>query len=189
MQVHIENLPEKTTSLKIQHWSVIKNIKSTEYKLAEFDSDALRHIIDQLVATCLSDDGIGLAAPQVGILKRVVVCRDFIENPDGSHQLLPTFQVYLNPNFEPVVEDKKAQSKEYCLSVPEGGFDITRWKTIKISWQELAPNKKELITNMKLLTGYQARVFQHEFDHLNGISIPQRWQLQNKKPETKKRKK
>lgn len=189
MQIHIENLPKEITALSIRHWLDIKNIKSTELKLTEINSDEFQATINQLIATCLSDDGIGLAAPQVGIFKRIIVCRDFLESEDGKHNLLPTFQVYINPNFEPILENKKSEMKEYCLSVPDGGLNIARWNSIKITWHELSSDKKDLHINTKLVTGFQARVFQHEFDHLNGISIPQRWQLQNKKPDTKKRKK
>lgn len=189
MQVHLESLPQNLSPLKIQHWSTLKNIKSIELKTTEMVGESFTNLQNQLVATCLTDEGIGLAAPQVGLFKRIIVCRDFVETDGGNHVMLPTFQVYVNPNFEPIIEDKKTEMKEYCLSVPEGGFDITRWKTIKISWQEYSSEKSGLITNTKLLTDFRARIFQHEFDHLNGISIPQRWQLQNKKSDTKKRKK
>jgi peptide deformylase len=187
MQLQIANKPPVTPRpYKINLWTRIKNIKSKEVDVIDASLKSFEEMAWRLVETCLHDDGIGLAAPQVGIFKRVMVCREL----DKDIVPLPFFQVYINPEFEPVIEDGKGAMKEYCLSVPEQGYDIIRWNTINIRWQEVEDGKLKMVDKVNQLTGYAARIFQHEHDHLNGISIPQRHDFQShkKKKKTKRKK-
>ena len=134
------------------------------------------------------EDGIGLAAPQVGIFRKIMLCRE-MNGAGWEYDFTSQFRLYINPNFEPVQEDGKWNHVEYCLSVPGKGFEIARWKKIVATWVE--PDEEgNLFSQEKILEGWAARLFLHEFDQLNGISIPQRHQLQNKpQPQKSKRKK
>lgn len=187
MLFDLNKIPKDTKSLEVLHWERIKKIKATDV-----DPDLVERLQNfgwRMVATCLTEDGIGLAGPQVGLFKKAMLCREMTWNEEEQkYEFKSEFQLYINPTFEAVTEEGKWKLTEYCLSVPGRGYDISRWKKIEISWDELENGK--FVRQSKTLDGWPARLFQHEFDHLNGISIPQRWELQNKpKNPNKKRKK
>ena len=102
----------------------------------------------------------GLAAPQIGINKKVFIY-SYDRNPLN-------FEVVINPVMEPV-GDKKIESWEGCLSVLHSKgvkqlAKIARYETIKVTYVNWEGKEVQ-----KLLTGFAAKVFQHELDHLNGI--------------------
>jgi peptide deformylase len=193
MKLEIENMPNGVRTFKTLTWDKItaKSSPVTEsYSLGKPRKKGwpvdVTNIAWRMVKTCLAEEGIGLAAPQIGVFKRIMICRDFVG--DGwFYGFAPAYQLYLNPEFEAETKEGKCSEIEYCLSVPGKGFSIVRWKVIKASWDEYG-KAGNLIRKTKKLQGFPARLFQHEYDHLNGISIPQRFELQNKKS-TKKPKK
>lgn len=107
---------------------------------------------------CLAYDGVGISANQLGINKSFFLIREDEEN----------FRVYINPKIHSMGQEK-VKEKEGCLSVPKITLLVERSNEIKVSWQEIENN--ELIKIEKVLSGFDARVFQHEFDHLQGLSI------------------
>lgn len=179
MQFKLEDLPADTKPYIVLPWDHIKNMKSTPVLAKEGAQEAYRKIGWRLVATCLSDDGIGLAAPQVGLFKRVILVREFTKQEDGNYEFLPSFRLYINPEWNGQPEQGKSSLKEWCLSVPGRGFIIERFNSLEAKWQEF--NSDELVDKSGLIDDFPARIYQHEYDHLVGISIPQRWDLQNKK--------
>lgn len=102
--------------------------------------------------------GIGLAAPQVGVNKRLMV---FNESGDRKKWLDET--VLINPK---IVEASEATDKEgeACLSFPDMDGDVERPKWVKIEALNLKGKKVK-----KKFTGWTARLFQHEYDHLDGV--------------------
>lgn len=115
----------------------------------------------QMVAYIKNPDngGIGLAAPQIGITKRMIVCW-LPEKPDDKH-----YQVVLmvNPEileFGPLSD----RMEEWCLSLPEMRWVVERPTSIKISYQDEKGKKC-----IRTVVGYGARVVQHEVDHINGV--------------------
>jgi len=106
-------------------------------------------------------EGVGLSAPQVGILKRVFVCRDF------SDENKEIFLVLINPKL--IDFEGRVESKEGCLSIP--GFYDYVYRHEKINMKALDIDGKEQNFNSD---GKQSIVFQHESDHLNGILFPER---------------
>jgi len=188
MLFDLNEIPSKTKPMEILHWERIKKIKAKEIESGKFDG--FEELGWKMVQTCMLEDGIGLAAPQVGLFKKVMLCRE-MDGDGWDYKFRSEFRLYVNPNFEPRLDDGKWDMAEYCLSVPGKGYKITRWKTITAKWVE--PNEKgEFVEKEKQLEGWAARLFQHEFDHLNGVSIPQRYQIQNeknKKPQKGKRRK
>lgn len=134
--------------------------KAKEVSLKEIGSNKLSKILqDMRIALEGEDDGVALAAPQIGVLKKIFVVspRVFIHNPDEM-QL-----VFINPEIIKISSDRKLVD-EGCLSV--------RWWYGKTRRASLATIKaldedgNEFILKGK---GLLAQIFQHEVDHLNGI--------------------
>ena len=108
-------------------------------------------LIDDMIETMNDANGVGLAAPQVGILKRIVVI-DIGEGPI----------VLVNPE---IVETKgEVNEKEGCLSIPGKDGNVIRPQYVKVKAQDRKGNSIEMEGEDLL-----ARAFCHEIDHLNGI--------------------
>ncbi|MBT3475980.1 peptide deformylase [bacterium] len=115
----------------------------------------------EMIDTMKSVEGIGLAAPQVGILQRFFVCIDFSdENREES-------LVLINPQI--TKKEGRIESKEGCLSIPGFYEYVYRYENIEIKALDL--DGKEVVYNPQ---GLQSVVFQHEYDHLDGILFPDR---------------
>ena len=129
--------------------SILKK-KSEEVK--EID-DETRRLIANMLETMYTNQGVGLAAPQVGILKRIFIL-DVGEGP----------KVFINPKI--LARKGKEISEEGCLSVPGVFLGIKRAKEITIE----ALNEKGEKFRVEA-TGLLARCLQQEMDHLNGVLI------------------
>lgn len=116
--------------------------------------DELRQLIDDMFATMYDAPGIGLAATQVNVHKRLVVM-DLSE--DKNEPL-----VFINPEFEPLT-DEVEQYQEGCLSVPGFYENVDRPQKVKIKALDRDGQPFELIAE-----GLLAVCIQHECDHLNG---------------------
>lgn len=133
------------------------------------DPDILE-LVQDLLDTVADVGGAGLAAPQIGVLKRVFVyavppgraLED--ESEDPSFGMTPI----LNPRFEPVGADTSLVW-EGCLSIPGMRGAVPRPNRIR--YAGLRPDGSTVETEA---SGFHARVFQHEFDHLEGVLYPMR---------------
>ena len=134
-----------------------RKAKTFNPRIPEFD---LHNTIIQMFVLMKQKNGIGLAAPQVGINKRF-----FIMLVDGEEF------VCINPTVLKYGKDKETVI-EGCLSYPGQKVAVERSTRIKVRF--LTP--KGLSRQMNL-RGLQARCFQHELDHLNGITIPDRGEI------------
>jgi peptide deformylase len=121
-------------------------------------SPKLHNIIRDMKAVMQSNRGVGIAAPQLGIGKRICI----IYTPWDSTQVL------INPEITAWSEEK-IESEEGCLSIPGLHGIVSRHSCIDIKFQDA--QGKEC---MKTLTGLAAVVTQHEVDHLNGILFTDR---------------
>lgn len=124
------------------------------------DNAYLKELVNNMIETVRFVDGAGLAAPQVSILKRIIIVKD-IDNPGQFFEMI-------NPEITWTSFDKQYEY-EGCLSVlGEDGKPIheriPRYKRIRVSWEDLEGNKHEELIKNPLL----ARIIQHETDHLNG---------------------
>ena len=130
----------------------------------EFNTHSLQETVANMIATMYEAKGIGLAAPQVRIMKRIIV---FYLPPtrDEAGVGVP-ITVLINPEME-VVDDTSVVDFEGCLSVPGVRGKVSRHKTIKYRGYS---EKGALVERQA--DGWHARLFQHEFDHLNGILYP-----------------
>ena len=121
--------------------------------------DEIRQVVGEMRRVMFELRGVGLAAPQVGIAKRLMlVC------PSGDPG---AEEVILNPEI--VKADGSELGDEGCLSFPDIYGKVPRATTIHVRYQDLDLRPREL-----MLDGFVARVFQHEFDHLNGVVFTER---------------
>lgn len=130
--------------------------------VSEFNDD-LKTLVQDMVDTLEVQGGAGLAAPQIGTHKRVLVIRPkmFVdENPDTSHS--PDNWVLVNPVIS--ASGNNVRWPEACLSVPMGNGNVERQESCEVRYQRL--DGTELSVSVKWpLSG----ALQHENDHLNGI--------------------
>lgn len=140
-------------------------LRTPAEKVEIFDEE-LEKLIDDMIETMRSSNGIGLAAPQVGVSKRVLVCefQGDKEREDGKYPPIP-LTVLCNPE---IIEQSKEEINmvEGCLSFPGLELLIKRPKKIKI--KGLDRYGKEISIEAD---GLYARVLQHEFDHLNSTLL------------------
>lgn len=129
-------------------------------------SDSDRHSIEQLRAVFESEEpqGAGLAAPQIGISKCLIIFQVLEEYKTFRKDVTETFPttVWINPKYEPIGA-QKAIDWEACFSVRETMAEVPRYTSIHYSAQTLSGEKVE-----GTATGFLARLLQHEIGHLNG---------------------
>ena len=128
-------------------------LKKQSREVTKFD-DRLKILVEDMIDTMNYSEGVGLAAPQVGILRRVAVV-DIGE--DESEPI-----VMINPIIRS--EDGSEVKFEACLSVKDMQGEVERPTSIKVEYQNI-DGKEETIE----ATDFLARAICHEIDHLNGI--------------------
>lgn len=124
--------------------------------------DDLRAFIKDMFDTMYDAPGIGLAAIQVGVPKRVLVI-DLQDKDEDTGKVIRDPRVFINPE---ILEESEELSvyNEGCLSVPEQYADVQRPAVIKARWQDEQGKAHE-----EVLGGLLAICLQHEMDHLEGI--------------------
>lgn len=142
--------------MKIKHFSVI--LPCTR-DVTDFGPSLLK-IKENFIASCTANEGVGLSASQVGIEERLFV---FLRgNLD--------WELVCNPKMKPIRDSGLLTENEGCLSVPGESLKIRRWHSVEATWQDETGQVKT-----EVLTGLEARIFQHEFDHLVARSIRDRF--------------
>lgn len=125
----------------------------------ELASEEYRILCWKMLATVRSpqQDGVGLAAPQVGINRNLaVVCR--VDKPGEPYEVYPNLKI-VSVSGEAVI------GPEGCLSIPPYRGDVPRYQSVIVSYTDVATLRRVSET----VTGYAAVIFQHECDHLSGI--------------------
>jgi len=120
-------------------------------------SDALRALADDMLETMYDAPGIGLAAPQVGVLSRLLVM-DCVKEEGAS----PRPMVMFNPEIV-ATSDEKSTYEEGCLSIPEQFADVTRPAEVELRWLDRDGRERHAGFD-----GLWSTCVQHEIDHLNG---------------------
>jgi peptide deformylase len=131
-------------------------LKSKSKPVAAVD-DRIRALMDDMLETMYHAPGIGLAAPQIGVLERVIVMDIGRKEEDRA----PIRMV--NPEIV-WASDEDNTYEEGCLSVPEHYSNVVRPKEIKVRYLDETGAKREIHAD-----GLLATVVQHEMDHLDGI--------------------
>lgn len=128
-------------------------------KSVEVFDDRLKALTQRMFELMRLDKGVGLAAPQVGINQRVFVMNHTGQPADD--------RVYVNPELFDITGNEEAE--EGCLSLPGITALINRGQTLRIVAKDVNGQPFE-----QTESGYLARIWQHEFDHLNGVLITDR---------------
>ncbi len=119
--------------------------------------DSIRELAKDMLRSMYSAKGIGLAAPQVGVHKQLLVIDLDLENPANPPLIL----------INPEIVSSSASLETYeegCLSIPEVYMDVIRPASIKLSFRDEMGRPKKMNAD-----GLMARCIQHEIDHLNGV--------------------
>jgi peptide deformylase len=128
-----------------------KRLLKKSKRVAKID-DSIRELAENLIETMQSNFGVGLAAPQCGVLKQVIIVLI-----DGTPQVL------INPEIV-FKSEEKVTDKEGCLSFNGEFYDIPRAKEVIVKYKNLSGHPIR-----ESHTGLVARILQHEIDHLHGI--------------------
>jgi len=131
-------------------------LKEKAVPVTIFDRD-LHTLGVNMLETMHEYKGVGLAAPQIGLSKRLFV----LQEPEGPEMCL------VNPRI--VSQEGKAEGEEGCLSMPEVYAQVPRATHICVEAQDLDGNEIQLEA-----FDFLARIIQHETDHLDGVMFPER---------------
>jgi peptide deformylase len=140
--------------LKIVLWPDPR-LKKVSKPVETFDA-SLKELAQKMFQLMRDAKGVGLAAPQVGLNIRL-----FVMNPTGESQ---DDRVYINPVLTD--GDVEEEAEEGCLSLPEIHTNVLRFKQMKMNAKDLDGNPIE-----ETAEGFVPRIWQHEFDHLNGTLL------------------
>ncbi|RMF68662.1 MAG: peptide deformylase [Cyanobacteria bacterium J069] len=124
--------------------------------------DEVRQLARQMLQTMYSEDGIGLAAPQVGVHKQLIVIDIHLDEPTTPPLVLINPSVTRQSHNTCVIQ-------EGCLSIPGVFLDVARPEEIEVSYKDEMGRPQKLVVNDLL-----ARVILHEMDHLNGVMFVDR---------------
>lgn len=132
-------------------------LKQKADDVTDIDGKLVR-LVDDMIATMYAAPGVGLAAPQVGVQKRLFVWD--IDDGTGAHAIV---------NPEIVESDGEWTYQEGCLSVPGLSWEITRPNRVHVVGRDLDGNEVSFEASE-----FEGRMFQHEFDHINGVLLVDR---------------
>jgi peptide deformylase len=141
--------------LKYPHPSL--RAENAEITPEELKDGSIDKIAKEMFLVMYAAEGVGLAAPQVGVNKKLMVY-----NESGDKQKWLDEMVFVNPRIVDFSEAKDVE-QEGCLSFPDMNGDVERSKWIKV--EALNPKGKKI---KRKFIGWEARIFQHEYDHLDG---------------------
>jgi peptide deformylase len=158
--IAVEKIKLKNPPLHV-HQLGDKVLRQPAKRVTKID-DELRETARKMLQTMYSQDGIGLAAPQVGIHKQLVVIDCELEDPDAPPYIL------INPEIKQFGR-VLAQDQEGCLSVPGIFADVMRPDAIVVTYKDEYGRLQKMSAD-----GLLARVIQHEIDHLNGVMFVDR---------------
>ena len=120
-------------------------------------TDELHAIAADMLETMYDAPGIGLAGPQIGVMRRIIVM-DCIKDSEAPRRPM----VLINPEIVWKSEDRSSY-EEGCLSIPEQYGEVTRPAEVRVRWTGLDGNSQE-----EIFAGLWATCVQHEIDHLDG---------------------
>lgn len=132
--------------------------------VTKFDNE-LQTLIDNMVATMREANGVGLAAPQIGLPIQLAVIESLPKEDEDGNEIPDSRELYVIANPKIVWESREVvDGIEGCLSIPGYVGEVERSVAVRVRAQDRHGK------NVKLrLSGWTARIFQHEIDHLNGV--------------------
>lgn len=123
----------------------------------EIESPEFQELIDNMIVTMKKAGGVGLAAPQVNVSKRM-----FVMKPSFFKKA----EAIINPTVEYLEDAGIKSSREGCLSIPGKSFEVERYKELHLTYLD-----RKGVQKSEKAEGFRAIVIQHEYDHLNGTLI------------------
>lgn len=140
----------------------VLRLPADEMSAEELADPATQELIDSMIETMRDANGAGLAAPQVGVSKRLAVIEVRPGNPRYPYKPAVPLTVIVNPVLE-VIGEETYLNNEGCLSMPNLRGDLERW--VNVSVRHFDREGREVEGTYRGLT---AGTFQHEIDHLDG---------------------
>jgi len=159
-QVVVEKKKLENPPLEI-HYLGDRVLRQPAKRVAKVDQ-SIRQLAEEMLQTMYSSDGIGLAAPQVGVNKQVIVIDCEPDNPENPPLIL------INPVIKNLGRNL-CDAQEGCLSVPGVYMDVLRPEEVEISYKDENGRPQTLKAS-----GLLSRAIQHEMDHLNGVMFVDR---------------
>jgi peptide deformylase len=144
-----------------------KQLSTPSESISAFKTPELKELLENMSDTLQEKAGVGIAAPQIGVNKRVIMF-GFNYNARYPNEEPVAHTVLINPGFE-ILDHNLVDGWEGCLSVPGLRGLVPRYKKIKYWGYDYNGYFIE-----KIAQGFHARVFQHEYDHIEGILYPTR---------------
>lgn len=161
----INDSPEVMRILTIEDEADLAVLRSTStnFNIADLSSPEYTLLAEKMVRTLESTDGgVGLAAPQVGLNRRVVA----VQRVDKEGEPI---EVYANIVIEEM-RGEKVPGPEGCLSVPDLRGDVPRYQDITIRYTDMNSGRLDQPREIREdVSGFAAVIFQHEVDHLDGV--------------------
>ena len=159
--------------LQMEQPEDLATLKRKSSRVTQFDADLAR-LVDDMVETMRDADGVGLAAPQLGVLRRVVAIEvpgEYEEAEDGTvtETKPPELYVLINPEIIKIAHER-APMLEGCLSLPGRFADVPRAPWTLIKYRDVKGKEHRLRAADPLLS----QAIQHEIDHLDGILFTER---------------
>lgn len=132
---------------------------SEDLALRDIASEAYRTLARRMLETVTSpeQDGVGIAAPQVGLNRRMIAVQRF-DKPGEPFEVYPNIRIT-------AVYGQQELGAEGCLSVPGRRGNVMRWRNLDISYT----SPRTLKDTTESVHGFTAVIFQHECDHLDGV--------------------
>jgi peptide deformylase len=159
-QVVVEKKKLEKPPLEI-HYLGDRVLRQPAKRVAKVDQ-SIRQLAQEMLQTMYSADGIGLAAPQVGINKQIVVIDCEPDNPENPPLVL------INPVIKRFGRSL-CDAQEGCLSIPGVYLDVRRPEEIEVAYKDENGRPQTIKA-----TGLLSRAIQHEMDHLNGVMFVDR---------------
>lgn len=159
-QILVEKTKLETPPLTL-HYLGDRVLRQPAKRIAKVD-DSVRQLIKEMLQTMYSEDGIGLAAPQVGVHKQLIVVDCDPENSASPPLVL----------INPVIKSSSPETCAYeegCLSIPGVYLGVTRPEVIEVVYKDENGRPQRLKAK-----GLLSRAIQHEIDHLNGVMFVDR---------------
>ena len=143
----------------LQADSAVLRTPSVDFPKEAFQTEELHVLMEKMLSTVQdpSQDGVGIAAPQVGLNRRLI----WVQRMDKAGE---PFECYANVHIDSLI-GPLVDGAEGCLSVPPLRGEVRRYASVIVSYTD--PRNGE--NRQERVDGYTARIFQHECDHLDGV--------------------
>lgn len=151
-----------------------KKVLKTKARLLKMPNPGLKQLVEDMFETMDAANGVGLAAPQIGLSYRLAVITipaEVEEYEDGTQAEIAPEENYVLINPEIIKTSKEEEvGQEGCLSLPGRYGDVPRQAWVTVEYTDMQGKKQRI----RKATGLLARALQHEIDHLDGVLFTER---------------